>query len=531
MILRKPYAFLIKHFRLIHLILSVLSIFVIYKITPIVSFFRSYVLNDYTATVSTSFASQLIPFFLYLIVFIIIIINIAIIYLFIYKKKPVKFYIFYLIYYMILFVLLFVWSSVISSLAKTVLEADVARIYQDVSILIYIPQYIYVIVCIVRTLGFDIKQFDFKKDITDIEIGESDNEEVELSVDIETYKTKRSLRRLFREFKYYIQENKLIVYIIAVVVMGLIVKSIFDGSTSAISNYSQREQFSYKSLNITINDSVITNVDEGGKVIEPNMYYILLNVTIENKTNKTINFDYNNLKIYYGLQYLNPSLDLGINFVDYGYPFSDVPIEKKSSKIYVFAYKIDKSLINKSFIVKMHTGIIEKKNVYYATSNNIKIKPLILSDKTIVGTYNLNDTITLTSTNLKTSSIVINDFIVSNKYMYTYNFCNNGNCSSYKDVIINKDSSKIFLVLTGNIKIDENCYFYLTSRNGSDFVNDFVSLEYTLNDETITTDVTDVTPNNYTNGYIVTAPIDLANASNIRLLVTIRNRQYIIVLK
>ena len=42
MILRKPYAFLIKHFKLIHFILSALLIFVIYRITNILSFFNEY---------------------------------------------------------------------------------------------------------------------------------------------------------------------------------------------------------------------------------------------------------------------------------------------------------------------------------------------------------------------------------------------------------------------------------------------------------------------------------------------------------
>jgi hypothetical protein len=65
---------------------------------------------------------------------------------------------------------------------------------------------------------------------------------------------------------------------------------------------------------------------------------------------------------------------LGINFIDYGYPYTDKTIEKQSSTKYVFVYEIDKSLINTRQEIKMSTGIVEKRNIYYATSNTIHIR-------------------------------------------------------------------------------------------------------------------------------------------------------------
>lgn len=47
MIIRKPYAFLIRNFRLIHLLLSALLIFIAYKSTAIYNFFNSYVRSGY----------------------------------------------------------------------------------------------------------------------------------------------------------------------------------------------------------------------------------------------------------------------------------------------------------------------------------------------------------------------------------------------------------------------------------------------------------------------------------------------------
>ena len=47
MILKKPYAFLIKKFRLIHLVLSFLIGFILYRSVLIVKFFIEYIKNNY----------------------------------------------------------------------------------------------------------------------------------------------------------------------------------------------------------------------------------------------------------------------------------------------------------------------------------------------------------------------------------------------------------------------------------------------------------------------------------------------------
>ena len=59
MIVRKPYAFLIKHFRLLHVILSVLMIVTVFQTIKILNFFNEYLsgfmTNVETGTVSSIF--------------------------------------------------------------------------------------------------------------------------------------------------------------------------------------------------------------------------------------------------------------------------------------------------------------------------------------------------------------------------------------------------------------------------------------------------------------------------------------------
>ena len=64
MILKKPYAFLIKHFKLIHLLLCIPFIYLIIRIGAIASFFSSYVQANYY-TSETNLAGTYINYFMY----------------------------------------------------------------------------------------------------------------------------------------------------------------------------------------------------------------------------------------------------------------------------------------------------------------------------------------------------------------------------------------------------------------------------------------------------------------------------------
>ena len=91
MILRKPYAFLIKHFKMIHIILFLLGCFVLYQTNGLYSMIEEYQqLMIYNETVNSVLTYVSTPTILALVA--IIIISGVLIYLLYYKKKPVIFY-------------------------------------------------------------------------------------------------------------------------------------------------------------------------------------------------------------------------------------------------------------------------------------------------------------------------------------------------------------------------------------------------------------------------------------------------------
>ena len=93
MVIRKPYAFIIKHFRIIHLLLIIPMLYLVMKTKNIVTFFSKYIYNGYTFTATdnlSSLSSNYINIFMYLAVLVILIEFDAILLLFQKKEKSTK---------------------------------------------------------------------------------------------------------------------------------------------------------------------------------------------------------------------------------------------------------------------------------------------------------------------------------------------------------------------------------------------------------------------------------------------------------
>ena len=102
MIFKKPYGFLIKHFRIIHIIITLLTIYIAFNTRNILSFFRRFISNGYSITVVDNMAAQYINWTLYIAIFLALSSLIIVFILLRMKKKPNKMYLAAIIYYVIL---------------------------------------------------------------------------------------------------------------------------------------------------------------------------------------------------------------------------------------------------------------------------------------------------------------------------------------------------------------------------------------------------------------------------------------------
>ena len=129
MILKKPYAFLIKNFKIIHIIIFLLALYVNNYYIKISSFFRNYSSNNFY---DYNIAKDYLPIFSFIAIILLISFISIMLYLMNKKKKPIKLYIFSIIYYVILLISMLFIYNVINTLYEATLTQKLSRFYRDI---------------------------------------------------------------------------------------------------------------------------------------------------------------------------------------------------------------------------------------------------------------------------------------------------------------------------------------------------------------------------------------------------------------
>ena len=535
MVLKKPYAFLIKYFRIIHIILAIPMIYLVVKTTNIVNFFNDYIANNYSLTINGDLSSIFINGFMYLGIFLIIISSLAVYLLFKYKEKPRKHYIAIIIYYLILFILIGVCHNILNIMEEEVIEASLARSYRDISLLVTLPQYFFCIFTTIRGLGFNIKKLNFADDLKELEISEKDSEEFELLVGIEGYKAKRTIRRFFREFYYYIIENTFIVFAILSLIIITVGTSVYLNRDNYENSYRTKEVFRYNVFSISLEDAIITNIGYNGKVVNKDNYYLILKMYLKNNSLYEEELNYSNFRIKLGDDYLFPIIDKAYYFADYATPYGGEKISPQKEDTYVFVYELSNEQLKDRYELKIYNGISYKKDEIHSRYSNIKITPLLVSNPEEVRRVKIKDTLDLTSSNIGNTKLIINNYEVTNKYLYTYENCLGGKCQNYTDYVavdyFNTGSGSTLLVLNYELLLDKNSLYSNYIKSEKTFFDNFLSINYKLNGTLYNTSTINLTPNNIKNTLVLQVSDQIKEAEEIDVLITVRNKIYVINIK
>ena len=158
MILKKPYAFIIKHFRAIHLLLLIPMIYLIIETKDIVNFLSEYIANGYVFNSSymlSALASNYINIFMYLAVIIILIVSIFLSVVLQKKDKPTKYYNISIVYYLFIFIIITASFSVFKMIERDTLDDVLARLIRDLSYIVHYSQYIFVIFTFIRGIAYN----------------------------------------------------------------------------------------------------------------------------------------------------------------------------------------------------------------------------------------------------------------------------------------------------------------------------------------------------------------------------------------
>lgn len=520
MILRKPYAFLIKKFKIIHLILSLLMIYVAYKINSILNFIYDYINN----IANVNIASSYINFILFLAVVFIIIISLILYILMRYKKKPKLLYLFTIITYIIIFITLFFVMLTFQSMEKDIIDPKTIRLVRDVIKLILYPEYIFIIVMIVRTLGFDIKKFDFKSDIEEMNIDISDNEEVELSVGINFDKVKTKGRRRIRELKYYVLENKIFVFtILGLLGIGIIIYLILN--INVVNKiYKENEFFNTSYFTMNITNSYVTNKNDTGENVSiEDKSYIIIKFDVKCLYNDGINYklDPNRFLLEVAGKTYTPTLKYYESFKAIGNGYKNQNLSYDEYNTYIFVYNIENDYLKENKYIRYEEGFEYVNKEYIANTKKIKIIPQNIDNSSLEGTYNINDTIDL-SNSILDGSFKISSYEINKKFVYEYQYCIGDKCEALENTIISSYDGQLLKLTVENTNDRFNNY---------DFSNKFIKVKYKIGEDEYTSSLNNKTPSSSTTTMYFNVDNKIVEADSIWLEITIRNKLYKYILK
>ena len=192
MIIRKPYAFLIKHFKKIHILLLVLSAFIYYKSLQLSSFISEFMqLETYD-----SYYEPITNYVSFLPILTMILISagsIVLILLLHHKKKPWKLYILPAFEYIFMMIVFFSAKSFFDRYNGIIDSAGI-RAVRDFLFIATVLQYPSMLLFLIRMIGVDLKKFNFQSDEEFLELNSEDREEFEINIEFDKDSIKRGTK-------------------------------------------------------------------------------------------------------------------------------------------------------------------------------------------------------------------------------------------------------------------------------------------------------------------------------------------------
>lgn len=513
MIIRKPYAFLIKNFRKIHIVLLVLSLYLTYKIIDVNSFVNEF-MNLGTYDLFADPITRHISTFMTLSVIIMIVGSAALLLLLRYKGKPWKIYLIPFISYLSLFFILNIIKSFFNTYTIDVDAADL-RFSKDLLLMFTVVQLPIIGIFLMRTFGLDIKKFNFNGDEEFLELSDEDREEIEISLDIDVNSFKRFYRKILRNINYFYLEHKLISRTVIGFLIFLFIFNVYSFVFVTHKSYSEGDIYRYGNFNIRIDNSYVSDKDYKGDVISKKNKFVIVKFKVKNTSEYSKKLNTSNFHVKAGnIDYVTTETTFADEFYDLGNTFSKVKEFNGGETIdFIVIYKVDKKINNNRFVL------------FYQEKNNdnilrkIKLKITDLSKVEKEKDYKFGD---IFSTNVigNNDKVSIDDFELIDEFDYSSKRCASGDCTIGVDHYNVDGDHKVLMLDFGTMKWE--------AKEISTYLKKNARIMYE-NEEGISKDVEVemALKRNYIGkvAYIKVLK-EIENAKNIKLHIVSRNKEF-----
>lgn len=538
MILRKPYAFFIKYFRLFNLIMAILMGIMIYRTIVIGSFLNHYIDNYAEATANFSLGDY-INLYSFMIVLLIIIFTIFMTSVMVVKQKPKKLYIINLILYIGVMVLYAVDYSILHSIYDQILDVRVSKAIRDITFILAGLQIVSFILTLVRASGFDIKQFDFNSDLQKLQIDTKDNEEFEVAVEFDKNKLNRNFRQKIRAIKYTYAEHRFAFNLAGAILVVIIAFLIFTTKFIYVANYKENHSFTASGLNMNVKNSYLVQTNQTGKQItsdDTTLVVVRFEVRqLGNAINQTLNTGIitlrNGDKSYGQTTAYNDSL------TDLGTPYGGQEITNDFAT-YILTFAIPTEEASDDLKLKVNDNVSYVRGEIGAKNIYIDLEPQKFTESRKGENSSVGETLSFSDSVLGDSLFTIKQYSIGNKFPVSYRFCaKSDRCyTSYEYVTptASGNYAKTLMRIDGSFELDS--IINLNSINNIyELLNEFATINYKIGDSWYSHKINSklVKPKIGKESGITYIEVnkDIENASSIYLTFNIRNYTYQYTLK
>ena len=513
MIIRKPYAFLIKNFRKIHIALLLLGSYVFYKtirVALFVSEFMNYGVYDPYANP----ISKHITLLMRLSVLLMLIGSVAILFLLKHKNKPWQSYAFPAILYLLLFLVLGMIRSFFNTYTEVV-DTTNLRLSADLLLIFMFSELPALAIFGMRILGIDIKAFNFKSDLDQLELSDEDREEIELSLKVDLYSFVRLGRKLLRYLGYFYQEHKIICRTLIVVLLFLFVKGTYQAIFVNNKSYKAGEVYNINNYTIKVTNSYFTNRDDTGKIISNDSNFVIVEFEVENKGEEG-NLNTSNFHLRAGTKdYKTTENTYSKEFSDLGTTYKKVrKIQKDEKSKFIIVYKVNKRIRKSKFVLYYQ----EKSGIFKLRKLKLKTKDINKQNKE--QTLEAGDFFDIKMKDIE-DSLAFDEYELTNIVDYKVNKCTTEGCNVFHQTYTSPDGYKVIVL--------EFSSDYFEAKNMIDFLTRYGKIKYKDNEDKIeTVPIEMAIDKNYFGKYIyLNVSNEIAASKEITLEITTRNNTYL----
>ena len=529
MIIRKPFAFIVQKFKLLHFIVLVPMLYLIFTYYNLNNFFNRFVVDGYVTSINN--APDLYYNFLMVIAGVVVIIFTSLV-TSLFKKKN-KYYFPYLLltlFYVAVLVFTLFSKGLLINAVNAKLASSTSLIIRSLTSIFFYGQVVCIPLFFLLTFGFDVRTGDFLDIKDEINLDEEDSEEVEIGVSKDNYKVKRWVNRYIREIKYYVIENKNVFKILGGV-LGVIILFFVGSYIISLTRVVRVDQaFNYSSMSLSFNSSTLSTIDYGGNYIKEGKIYLAVKLSAKNLSKDLMSISTSDFCLEINKDCYYPTLDRSGKFIDIAVPYYGEKLGQGVEHEYVFVYELDEDLARSKYKIKILDKLTYKENEVIAQYKEINLRPSFTSSVVNVKNYDIGEEINFNKSNVLNTTLNVSKYSFMDSYRYYYDYCYNDNCTkSMNSIAISNNNT--FLVLDASFNMDEKATYFKNTKSRTAFFKDFVTIKYTIGDKEYYASVADKTPNEVTNQIVLETTAGIKRADKISLLFTIRDKRFTLDLK